>query len=95
MQFDDFVQTLVAIMEADGNTSYVDNLLTNSRAQVTAGNGAMTVTSSATINGKTFEKKIDFSYIDTVRACLQALMIYNDTDDIVPVTYPSFRDINR
>lgn len=95
MTFDDFVATLVADAErADGSTAFIEALLVNARKQVEAGNGTVGMINSATVNGKTFQKKIQFTGMEVMRACNQALKVLADDDDTVSVSYADFSHLH-
>lgn len=93
MTADDFVNVLVAEMEADGNTSFVDKLLTDARAQVLKGKGTVGSFTSASMNGKSFARQVDFSAADMVSICRRALNAYKGIEDEVSSTRPDFRSL--
>lgn len=95
MQFDDFVDTLVAECEASGNDKFVQDILKSAVDKVAGGKGEMSSLTNAQVNGKTFQRVQQFTALDTVRACRRALNIYNGGDDAVRCTTASFRNLNR
>ncbi len=95
MRFDDFVAMLVAECEADGNDSFVQAILVYAKDKIAGGKGEMSSLTNAQVNGKTFQRVQQFTALDTLRGCRRALQIYNDTDDVVPATVASFRNLTR
>lgn len=91
----DFTQLLVAESEADGNTEWIRGLLSEARAKISAAKGEIVTLTNATLNGKTFERRFQFSALDVIRCCRAALKILDDEDDAVPATYPDFSQIIR
>jgi hypothetical protein len=95
MLYDDFVAMLVAECEADGNDKFVQGLIVYAKDKVAGGKGEMSSLTNAQVNGKTFQRVQQFTALDTLRACRQALKIYDDTNDVVPATVATFRQITR
>lgn len=94
----EFTKVLVAEMEADQSTAFVDGLLRDARAAIKAGKGTIGSMTSGSLNGKTFQKQIDLTALEMLQACRAALKQYlNDgqDDDEVSATYPDFRNLVR
>lgn len=95
---DEFVQILVAEMEADQSTAFVDKLLKDARAAVLTGKGTLASLTQSGVNGKTFSRTVDLTAAQVLNACRQALKIYLDdgeNDDRVSTTYPDFGNLVR
>ena len=92
---DEFVNVLVAEMEADGSTAFVDQLLRDARAQIRAGKGTIGTLSSSALNGKSFQRQIEFSAVQILNCCRRALNRYTLADDAdeVSATRPDFRGL--
>lgn len=95
MTADDFVQLLVAESEADGNTEWIKGLLSEARAKITAAKGEIVTLTNATLNGKTFERRFQFSALEVIQCVRRALKILDEEDDSVSQTYGDFSQINR
>ena len=95
MTNDDFVQLLVAEGEADGNSEWIRGLMAAARAKITAAKGEIVLLTNATLNGKTFECRFQFSALEVIQDCRAALKILGDEDDTVSVTYGDFSQITR
>lgn len=93
MTVDEFVNVLVAEMEADGSTAFVDQLLKDARAQIRAGKGSIGTLTSSALNGKSFQRQIEFTAVQVLACCRRALNRYTlgDDADEVPATRPDFR----
>jgi len=95
---DEFIQVLVAEMEADQSTSLVDSILKDARAALKAGKGTLGSLTASAVNGKSFTRTVDLSPVQVIDACRQALKIYlsdGEDDDRVSATYPDFGGIVR
>ena len=95
---DEFVNVLVAEMEADQSTALVDKILKDARAKMLAGNGIMGALSQSGVNGKTFTRTVELTPIQVVNACRQALKQYlndGDDDDRVSASYADFSSLIR
>lgn len=94
----EFTQMLVAEMEADQSTAFVDCLLKDARAAIKAGKGTVGSLINGSGNGKSFQKAITLGPAEVLSACRSALKQYlNDgaDDDQVSATYPDFRGLIR
>ena len=89
----EFTNVLVAEMEADEATTFVETLITDARAAIAGGKGTIASLTSSSLNGKAFTRTIDLSPVQVLQACRQALKIYNETDDAVSSTRPDFRSL--
>lgn len=90
---DEFVNVLVAEMEADGSTAFVDQLLRDARAQIRAGKGTIGTLTSSALNGKSFQRQVDFTAVQVLDCARRALSRYTlgDDDAEVSATRPDFR----
>jgi len=95
MTADDFVQLLVAESEADGNSEWVKGLMSDARAKITAARGEIVMLTNATLNGKTFERRFQFSALEIIQCCRRALKILDEEDDSVSTTYADFSCLAR
>lgn len=98
MTVDEFVNVLVAEMEADQSTCIVDKMLKAARAKMAAGNGSIGTLTQSGVNGKNFTRQVDMTPIQIVNACRQALKQYQnngDEDDRVPASYADFGSMIR
>jgi hypothetical protein len=98
MTVDEFVNVLVAEMEADGSTDLVDEMQKAARAKMAAGNGSIGTLTQSGVNGKNFTRQVDMTPIQIVNACRQALKQYlddGDNDDRVSASYADFSCIAR
>ena len=98
MTVDEFVNVLVAEMEADQSTCLVDKMLKAARAKMAAGNGSIGTLTQSGVNGKNFTRQVDMTPIQIVNACRQALKQYQndgDNDDRVSASYGDFSCIAR
>ena len=94
---DEFVNVLVAEMEADQSTALVDSILKDARAKLKNGKGEIGSLTASGVNGKSFNRVVELSALQVVNACRQALKIYlsdGEDDDRVSATYPDFRNLN-
>lgn len=95
---EEFVQILVAEMQADQSTALVDAILKDARAKLKAGKGSIGTLTQSGVNGKTFTRQVDMTAIQLIDACRRALKIYlneGEDDDIVSATYPDFSCLHR
>jgi hypothetical protein len=98
---DEFTEFLVEVIEADGNTAYVSNLLANARASIAGGKGTIASITGSSLNGKTFNRSVHLTPMEVARACQRALKIHagqsadSDGDDAIVSTYPDFRSLSR
>lgn len=95
---EEFVQVLVAEMEADQSTALVDAILKDARAKLKSGKGSIGTLTQSGVNGKTFTRQVDMTAIQLVDACRRALRIYlnaGEDDDIVSSTRADFSSIDR
>lgn len=95
---DEFVNVLVAEMEADQSSSLVDAILRDARAKLKSGKGIMGAITASGVNGKSFTRNVELTASQVVNACRQALNIYHsdgDNDDRVSSTYADFSSLNR
>lgn len=98
MTVDEFVNVLVAEMEADESTALVDRMLKDARAKMIAGKGSIGTLTQSGVNGKTFTRQVDMSPIQVVNACRQALKQYlndGENDDRVTCSYADFSSLMR
>lgn len=98
MTVDEFVNVLVAEMEADQSTALVDKMLKAARAKMAAGNGSIGTLTQSGVNGKNFTRQVDMTPLQIVNACRQALKQYlddGDNDDRVSASYADFSCIAR
>lgn len=95
MTADDFVNVLVAEMEADESTAFVDQLLKDARAQIKAGKGSVGTLTSSALNGKSFQRQVQFNAADMLDICRRAIRRYTlgDDDTEVSATRPDFRGL--
>lgn len=95
MTADDFVNVLVAEMEADESTAFVDQLLKDARAQIKAGKGTAGTLTSSALNGKSFSRSVQFSAVEMLDICRRAIRRYTlgDDDTEVSATRPDFRGL--
>lgn len=95
MTADEFVNVLVAEMEADQSTAFVDNLLRDARAQVKAGKGTVGTLTSSSLNGKAFQRSVQFTAVQMMDCCRRAIRRYTlaDDNDEVSATRPDFRGL--
>ncbi len=94
----EFTQVLVAEMEADKSTAFVDGLLKDARAAIRNGKGSVGSLTSGSLNVKSFQKQINLSPMQLLAACRSALKEYvndGENDDQVSATYPDFRGMIR
>lgn len=95
---DEFVQVLVAEMEADQSTALVDAILKEARAKLKTCKGTVGNLTASGVNGKTFTRTVDLGPVEVINACRQALKIYlsdGEDDDRVSSTYADFSGLNR
>lgn len=92
---DTLVDVLVARCEADEATTYVDALLAEAEAAITGGKGTVGSLTSASLNGKNFNRSIQLSPLEVASACRRALAIYNETETEVSATYADYRCIRH
>jgi len=98
MTVDEFVNVLVAEMEADQSTCIVDKMLKAARAKMAAGNGSIGTLTQSGVNGKNFTRQVDMTPIQIVNACRQALKQYlndGEDDDRVSASYADFGSMIR
>lgn len=98
MTVEDFAAVLLAEMQADESTSFVDKLMKSARDQLTKGGGNVSSLLNAGVNGKSFTKAVHLNAAQVLDACRRALKAYaNDghDDDEVSATYPDFSTIHR
>lgn len=95
MTADEFVNVLVAEMEADSSTAFVDQLLRDARAQIRAGKGTIGTLTTSALNGKSFQRQIQFNAVQVLDCCRRALNRYTlgEDDDEVSATRPDFRGL--
>lgn len=94
----EFTQILVSEMEALGSTDMVDKMIIAARAQVMAGNGSLSSLTNTSLNGKSAARVVELTAAQTLKACRDALNIYqndgvNDSD--VSSTYADFSLLSR
>lgn len=95
---DEFVNVLVAKMEADQSTAYVDRLEKDALAKILAGKGSVGALTQSGVNGKTFARQVEMTPIQVANACQQAKKQYQnggDNDDRVSASYADFSCISR
>lgn len=98
MTLDEFTHALVAEMEADESTAFVDALLKDARALIRKGKGTVGTLTSSSLNGKSFQRQVQFTAVQVLSACRRALKLYlgdGEGDDEVSATYPNFSEITR
>lgn len=95
MTADEFVNVLVAEMEADQSTAFVDKLLKEARAKIQGGKGSIGTLTSSSLNGKSFQSQIQFNAVQMLDCCRRAIRRYTlaDDDDEVSATRPDFRGL--
>jgi hypothetical protein len=87
-----FIDFLVADMEASQSTAYATALLTQAKTKITAGAGEVGFVDSANINGKNFTRSRELSALDIALACRKAIDLYDDTDG-PSITFADFSRI--
>lgn len=95
---DEFVQVLVAEMEADQSTTLVEAILKDARKKLKEGKGTVGSLTASGVNGKTFTRTVDLGPVEVINACRQALKIYlsdGEDDDRVSSTYADFSSLSR
>lgn len=95
---DEFVNVLVAEMEADQSTALVDAILKEARSKLKSCKGSIGSLTASGVNGKTFQRTVDLGPVQVIDACRQALKIYlsdGEDDDRVSSTYADFGSLNR
>lgn len=85
----DFVEFLVAEMDATDSTTFVDDLLTAAKAKL-QGKGELAFLASGTLNGKAFSRSKELSAQEIALACRRALQLYNDDAGSGPITFLDF-----
>lgn len=90
---DEFVNVLVSEMEADQSTAFVDQLLKDARAKIRAGKGSLGTLTSSALNGKSFQRQVDFTAVQVLDCCRRALSRFagGDADAEVSATRADFR----
>jgi hypothetical protein len=92
---DEFVNILASEMEADGSTAFCDRLMKDARAAVLNGKGTIGHLTSSALNGKSFQRNVEFSPLQVLQCCRRALAMYastdGDDDGTVGATRPDFR----
>jgi|LakMenE18May11ns_1017448.scaffolds.fasta_scaffold9050511_1 hypothetical protein len=95
MTADDFVNILVTEMEADASTALCDKLMKDARASILSGKGTIGHLTSSSLNGKSFQRNVQFSALEVMNCCRRALTMYastdGDDDGTVSATRPDFR----
>ncbi len=98
MTVEDFAAVLLAEMQADESTSFVDSIMKEARAALKKGGGNLSSLLNAGVNGKTFTKAVHLNAAQVLDACRRALNAYFnggfDVDE-VSATYPDFTSIHR
>lgn len=95
---EEFAQVLVAEMEADQSTALVDDLLKQARAALKSQKGTLSSLTASGVNGKSFTRQVEFTPLQVIKACRQALKIYlsdGEDDDHVSSTYADFGSLTR
>lgn len=98
MTVEDFAAVLLAEMQADESTSFVDKLMKSARDQITKGGGNLSSLLNAGVNGKSFTKAVHLNAAQVIDACRRALRAYaGDGYDVdqVSATYPDFSALQR
>jgi hypothetical protein len=98
MTVEEFRNVLLAEMEADSSTAFVDGLLKDARAALRAGKGTLSSLVSSGLNGKSFSRAVELTPAQVINACRQALHAYlsdGEGDDTVSATYGDFSTISR
>lgn len=97
MNTDEFVNILVSEMEADGSTALCDKLLKDARAAILQGKGTIGHLTSSALNGKSFQRNVEFSALQVLQCCRRALAMYasedGDDDNTVSATRPDWRGL--
>lgn len=75
MTREDFTQFLVADIQATGDDTFVQTLLTSARAKILAGGGEISPLTTAGLNGKTFGRSLRMDAAEVATACREALDI--------------------
>jgi hypothetical protein len=94
----EFTLVLLAEMEADQSTAFVDCLLRDARAKIKAGKGSVGSVISGSENGKTFQREMHMTPLQVLQACRSALKQYlnnGENDDEVSSTRADFSRIDR
>lgn len=89
MTLAELTETFVLICEADETTTYVEAVLLAARTQLTAGGGSLSPFTSGSANGRNFNSDVRFDCAEMIRACLDAINMY-DGDETPQFTVPSF-----
>ncbi|MBK8037683.1 MAG: hypothetical protein IPK22_11190 [Verrucomicrobiaceae bacterium] len=98
MTVEDFAAVLLAEMQADESTSFVDSIMKEARAALKKGGGNLSSLLNAGVNGKSFTKAVHLNAAQVLDACRRAINAYaNDGHDVdeVSATYPDFSTLHR
>jgi len=91
----DFILVLVAEIEADGSTAICDRLIKDARASILSGKGTIGHLTSSALNGKSFQRQVDFSAVQILDCARRALITYasedGDDDNTVSSTRADWR----
>jgi len=87
-----FVNFLVAVMEDDDNTAYVEALQT-AAMNAMAGKADLSFLENGNVAGKTFARSKELSANEVAQACRRALRLYNDVPGTSPFTFPDFSNM--
>lgn len=95
MTTDEFILVLVAEMEADASTAICDRLIKDARASILSGKGTIGHLTSSALNGKSFQRAVDFSAVQVLDCARRALITYasedGDDDGTVSATLADWR----
>lgn len=72
MTADDLLDVLIDEI-ADDNTAFVTSLLATARAKIAAGGGLVAPLTSASLNGKNFNRDVRLDAVQVARVCRLAL----------------------
>lgn len=92
---DMFVDALVGICVADENTEFVDQLIVDARAAITAGKGNVSSLLNSGLNGKSFGRAIYLNPVEVLNCAQTALDRYNEESQEICSSYPDFRRLIR
>jgi len=95
MTVEELKNVLLTEIEADGHADFVTALITDARAAIRAGRGAIVgALTSSSVNGKSFTRGQDFSPVQVLQAARAALEAWTETDQHVSATCGDFRSLN-
>ena len=89
----EFVDFLLADLEATEDTAFAEDLLAKAKAKITAGKGELAFMESASANGKSFNRSKELSSLQVAAACRKALDLYAHKAGSSPITFLDFRGI--